>query len=260
MSEMGRTSLKLVIGMVAVLLCLPHMVIAQPTSAEQAATGQAVIEEQVRSGEVVAVSGNDLFVRMEDGQVKKFTPPPGAKFNVDGQEVTLDQLKPGTKLTQTIKTTSTPRTVRTVTSIKGKVWHVSPPNTIVLSLPDGTNRQYQIPEGQKFNVGGQMVDAFALQKGMQIDATLTKEVPEVVVTEEKAVTGQAPAAPEPEPAPAQEAAQAPPPTEPAAPAPQAPEEPARAETLPATATPLPLLGLIGVLSLLSAGALRRRLH
>jgi LPXTG-motif cell wall-anchored protein len=238
-------------ALVTMLFCLYTVAIAQQTSTQETVPGQATTQVTVRSGEVVTVDGNKLFVKMEDGQVKEFDVPPDAKFNVDGNEVTVDQLTPGTKLTQSIQTTTTPHTVKTVTTIKGKVWHVSPPNSIILALPDGTNRQYHIPKGQKFNVSGQQVDAFALKKGMNIDATVTQEVPEEVVSEQRSVTGQAPPAPEPP----KETAQAQPAPEPTpAPQAQAPEEPAKKEALPQTASPLPLLALVGVL-LIGAGAL-----
>jgi hypothetical protein len=240
------------------LLCLFTVAIAQQTTTQETTPGQAATQVTVRSGEVVAVDGNKLFVKMEDGQVKEFDVPPEAKFNVDGREVSVDQLTPGTKLTQSIQTTTTPQTVKTVTTIKGRVWHVSPPSSIILTLADGTNREYHIPKGQKFDVNGQQVDAFALKKGMNIDATVTREVPETVVSEQRSVTGQAPPAPEPP----KETAQAQPAPEPA-PAPQATEQPAeqpaKKEALPQTASPLPLLALVGGF-LLGAGTLitRRR--
>ena len=53
----------------------------------------------------------------------------------------------------------------------GKVWHVNPPNTVILTLEDGTNQSFNIPKGQKFNIDGQTVDAFHLKKGMKVSAT-----------------------------------------------------------------------------------------
>lgn len=243
-------------GLVALIFCFCTVAIAQQTTTQETVPGQSTTQVTVRSGEVVTVDGNKLFVKMEDGQVKEFDVPSDAKFNVDGKEVTVDQLTPGTKLTQSIQTTNTPQTVRTVTTIDGKVWQVSPPNSVILTLGDGTNRQYHIPKDQKFMVNGEEVDAFALRKGMNVHATVTREVPEVMVSEQRTVTGQAPA-----PEPPKETAQAQPAPEPtpapqAAPEQPAPEQPAKKEALPQTATPLPLLALLGVLSVLAAGVLR----
>jgi RNase P/RNase MRP subunit p29 len=226
--------------------------VAQQTTTQETVPGQAATETNVRSGEVVTVDGNDLFVRMDDGQVKHFNVPPDAKFMIDGKEVSISELQPGTKLTQTIKTTTTPQTVKTVTSIKGKVWQITPPTMVILSMPDGTNKQYHIPKDQKFNVNGQQVDAFALKPGMMIDATVVRETPEEVVTHEKGtVAGEAPPPPPAAPAePVQTAQAQPAPAPPAAPA-------EHKEALPQTATPLPLLGFLGMLSVAASRGLKR---
>ena len=62
---------------------------------------------------------------------------------------------------------------------------------MILTLEDGKNQQFKIPEDQKFEVDGQMVDAFALRKGMIITATKITQQPAVEVTQEKTVTGEA---------------------------------------------------------------------
>ena len=66
-------------------------------------------ETEVRRGEVVYVSGNDLVVKTEAGQIKHFVVPEGATAVVDGKTLTVRDLKPGMKLTQTITTTETPK-------------------------------------------------------------------------------------------------------------------------------------------------------
>src|SRR5262245_52514989 len=83
------------------------------------------VKTEVRRGEVVYVSGSTLVVKMEDGQIKNFTVPEGTTFNVDGQDVTIRDLKPGTKLSRTITTTETPKTIKTVKQVSGTVWYVS---------------------------------------------------------------------------------------------------------------------------------------
>jgi hypothetical protein len=90
---------------------------------------------------------------------------------------------------------------------------------VILTLENHTNQEFKIPKNQKFNVDGQMVDAFALKKGMNVTATKIVEVPTVVVAKEQSVTGTAPHAPP------KEVATKPQPvtgTIPAAPAPDAP--------------------------------------
>lgn len=55
----------------------------------------------VERGEVLWRSGNTIVVRNEQGRSVKVTVDPKFKFMVDGKEVTVADLKPGTKLTRT---------------------------------------------------------------------------------------------------------------------------------------------------------------
>ncbi len=82
-------------------------------------------------------------------------------------------------------------TITTVQTVKGTVWHITPPLSVILTLEDGKNQQFKIPEDQKFNVEGQMVDAWGLRKGMIITATKIVEQEATEVTQQKTVTGQA---------------------------------------------------------------------
>jgi hypothetical protein len=136
-----------------------------------------------------------------------------------------------------------------VKSVTGKVWHVSPPNTVILTLEDGTNQQFKIPKNQKFTVDGQVTDAFGLKKGMTISATKIVEEPISVIEQQRRVTGSSPPPPPAPPAdvPILVASAEP------VPAPAAPAAPAE---LPKTASPLPLIGLLGSLALLSSFGLR----
>jgi LPXTG-motif cell wall-anchored protein len=192
-----------------------------------------------------------MVVRMEDGTIRHFTNvPESARVTVDGKQLGIHDLTPGMKLERTITTTSVSKTITTVQSVTGKVWHVNPPTSVILTLADGSNQQFKIPKNQKFKVDGQMVDAWGLKKGMNVAATKIVEVPVVSVSEQRNVTGTAPvvaaAAPPPQP---------PPPDTPILIAEAAPE-PAPAE-LPKTASSLPLIGLLGLLLLVSSLGLRK---
>ena len=166
---------------------------AQVETKTTAATGQPNVVTKVERGEVVTVSGNDLVVKMADGTLRNFeNVPESARVMVDGKQLGIHDLKPGMKLQRTITTTSTPMTITTVQTVKGKVWAIQPPLSIILTLEDGKNQQFKIPEDQKFDVDGQMVDAWGLRKGMIVTATKIVEQPAVEVTQEKTVTGTAP--------------------------------------------------------------------
>jgi len=63
----------------------------------------------IREGEVVKVNGS-MLVYKENGKIYTKTVPSGYRFNVDGQEMSVNDLRPGMKLTATVVTTSTKMT------------------------------------------------------------------------------------------------------------------------------------------------------
>jgi len=139
-------------------------------------------------------------VKMEDGTIRHFPDiPDSARVTVNGQQLSLHDLKPGMKLQRTITTTTTPRTVTTVQTVTGIVWHVSPPLSVILTMDNGQNQSFKIPKDQKFEVNGEMVDAFGLKKGMKVTATKITEAPETIVAQQKTVTGTMPTPPAPPP-------------------------------------------------------------
>jgi LPXTG-motif cell wall-anchored protein len=221
---------------------------AQVQTTTSTTKGTAVKEVQVERGEVVTVAGNDLVVKMEDGTIRHFpNVPESAKVTVDGKQLGIHDLKPGMKLQRTITTTTTPKTITTVQTVTGKVWYVNPPNSVILTMENGQNQQFKIPNGQKFDIDGQMVDAFGLKKGMNVKATKIVEVPETVIAQQRSVTGTMPTPPTPPPADAPILIAT---KEPVAGAPTttAQDTPAAAPAkLPKTGSNLPLLGLLGAL-------------
>jgi hypothetical protein len=137
---------------------------AQVQTSTTTTAGQSSQVVKVEYGEVLAVEGNDLIVRMADGSIRHFENiPESAKATVDGKQLGIHDLKPGMKLQRTITTTTTPQIVTTVETVTGKVWHVTPPLSVILTLENGTNQSFKIPKDQKFKVNGEMVDAFGLK-------------------------------------------------------------------------------------------------
>ncbi len=165
---------------------------AQVQTATSVEHGVGTSKVTIERGKVVYVSGNDVMIKMEDGSLRHFPAvPESARIEVDGKMLGVHDMKPGMKVQRTTITTTTPKTVTTVQTVTGKVWFIQAPNTVILTLANGTNQQFRIPKDQKFDVDGQMVDAFALKKGMNITATKIVEVPTVQVTQTKTVTGEA---------------------------------------------------------------------
>jgi hypothetical protein len=157
--------------------------------------GAPTEEVQVDRAEVVYVAGNDLVIKMDNGQVEHIVVPNNITITVDGKELTVHDLKPGMRLEQTITTTSTPTTVTRVQLVEGTVSHVSPPNFVTLTVADGTRQRFRIPSGQKFTIDGKETDAFALKDGMRLSATAITEAPGLLTTENVERTGRMPPPP-----------------------------------------------------------------
>ena len=194
----SKKGLLLATGTLGLAFAVQTSAQVQTTTATTA--GQSSQTVTVNRGEVYAVDGNDLIVKMQDGTFRHFPDvPESARATVDGKQLGIHDLKPGMMLQRTITTTTTPMIVTTIQTVTGKVWHINPPSFVILTLEDNTNQEFKIPKDQKFNVDGQMVDAFALKKGMKVTATKIVEAPTVVSSVQKSVTGTTPpAAPAPQ--------------------------------------------------------------
>ena len=240
----SKTILQCLLAGGALCVAFSMQAAAQVKSTETVEHGAPAKAVNVERGEVVYVSGNDVVIKMEDGSLRDFFDvPDSTTVTVDGRQLNVHQLKPGMKVEKQTITTTTPRIITKVETVTGKVWQVSPPSSVILTLEDGTNQAFKIPKGQKFMIDGQETDAFRLKKGMNISAQRVTEVPETVVTQEVKRTGTMPPPPPPPKqdvpvlivtAPAEEPVQT------------AAAEPAPTK-LPKTASLLPLLGLLGML-------------
>jgi sortase A len=215
---------------------------AQDSTVTTIQHGPSSFDTQVKNAEVVYVEGNDLVLKLENGRVEHMVVPDSDKFSIDGKEISVHELVPGTKLTQTITTTTTPRYVNSVRTIEGKVWHVNAPKSVILTLPDNTNQIYNVPNHAKFVIEGRQKTVFDLRNGMKIKATIVTDDEHTVVEQSKFAFGQAPSQTPREVgvllflAPAQ---------------PQvtlaSAEQPAK--MLPETGSSLPLVGLMGALAI-----------
>jgi len=247
----------MILAVGAVGLAFTVKMSAQVKTSTEERTGQSTQEVKVEHATVIAVSGNNVVVKMEDGSIREVqNVSESARVTVDGREIGVHELKPGMHLQKTITTTTTPKVIVTTKTVTGKVWHVTPPNSVILTLEDNTNQAFKIPNGQKFMVNGQQTDAFGLKKGMVVQVTKVVEQPAVQVEEQAKLHGRMPPPPPPAPdLPVLVVMAAPTP----APAP-APVQTAAAE-LPKTGSELPLTGLIGMMLMAgSAGVkfLRRK--
>ena len=221
---------------------------------------QTTTSTEMKKFEVISVDGNQLVLRGTDGKSKQFTVPADFKFNVDGQMVSVSELKPGMKGMATITTTTTVTPV-TVTEVKNGTVTQVVGNTIIVRLPDGTMKMFSQGDVDKRQArimkDGQPVMLSQLHANDTLTATIVTEHPPKVVTQRQVdaslASGQPPAMANtghtPGAAPAAASGAMP-----------ADSGAAAGHQLPKTASSLPLVALLGgVFLAVGAGmTLRRR--
>ena len=223
----------LIIALVAVVAMGATVAIAQTTTYE------------IKQGTVLHVYGNHLVVKMADGTVRDADVPSDFLFEVDGKKVPVSELKPGTKLTQTIATTTTPHVVKTTEVREATVVQRIGQTLIYRDKLGQIHKVTGIPEGFELYRNGKAVPIEALAGGDRVTAHIVHKEESIITEEEMKVAGSAPKAP-PKPR--------------AVPAAKPAPKPAPAPVLPKTGSSLPLVGLMGLIALaagLGIGVIRR---
>ena len=156
---------------------------------------QTTTKTEVRKFEVIAVDGNNLIVRNENG-TQEYSVPDDFRFTVDGRKLSVKQLKPGMKGTATVTTTTTVWPV-TVTEIKEGTVVSATDHSVNVRSAEGVRRftQEQLDDrGVQILKDGRIVHIRDLRKGDQITATFISKEPPVVVTETEVQATLAPGA------------------------------------------------------------------
>ena len=235
------------------------------------ALAQQSTTSETKSFEVLAVEGNQLVVRLPEG-TRELTVPEDFRFMVNGQPMSVRQLKPGMKGTATI-TTRTTVTPVTVTEVKNGTVMQSTGSSIIVRTDEGIKSFTQSDvdkRGIKIMRNGQPATVTDFRQGDRLSATIITSKPPQVLTEKEvqattsaAATGGAPAASAPRaasatrPSSSSSASSSTAASNAASGTPsQAPT--AGARTLPKTASSWPLLWLVSVLSLAIGVALTMR--
>ena len=213
---------------------------------------------------VIAVDGNQLVVKLPEGN-RELTVPDDFRFNVDGKMLSVSELKPGMNGTATI-TTKTTVTPVTVTEVKDGVVMQNMGSSILVKTEGGMKMFSQgdmDKRGVKIMKDGKVADISELRANDHLSATIITSHPPKVMTEKQVQatlarsggsmasgsgSGSGSGAPAAAAAPTKSAS----PSQAAATTGEAPKK------LPKTASQLPLVGLLGLGSLVAAFGLTAR--
>ena len=212
---------------------------------------------ETKTFEVIAVQGNTLVVTLPEG-TRELTVADDFRFNVNGQQLAVRDLRPGMKGTATI-TTRTTVTPVTVTEVKNGTVEYSAGSTIIVRTDEGIRSftQSEVDKrGVKIMRSGKPAQVSDFRQGDRLSATIITAMPPKVVTEQEVqATLAAAGASAGAPARAASASAS------ATGGGSAGSAGAPARTLPKTASPRPLFELATVLALTMGLALsiRRRL-
>jgi hypothetical protein len=162
----------------AAVVCLTAAVsLAQPSTSTSTAT---------KAFEVLAVSGNTLDVRLPEG-TRELTVPDDFRFTVNGQPLSVHDLKPGMKGTATI-TTKTTVTPVTVTEVKNGTVMQRSGSSIIVRTDEGIKMFSQgelDKRGVKMVKDGQPAELTDFREGDKLSATIITSKPPKVMTEQQ---------------------------------------------------------------------------
>ena len=205
------------------LMCLGSLV----------AAAQTTTTTETKSFQVIAVNGNNLVVKLPEG-TREMTVPEDFRFTVNGQPLSVHELKPGMTGTAVI-TTKTTVTPVTVTEVKNGTVVQASGSSILVRTDEGFKR-FMEGDAQKRGAtilrDGQPVSMADLHTGDKLTATIITSAPPKVMTEKEVdvKTAQAGEAPAPAHMPSHTSGHT---------------SGRAAHKLPKTASSLPLLGIVG---------------
>ena len=216
------------------------------------ATGVAALAQETTSAtatktfEVIAVNGNQLVVRLPEG-TREMSVPDDFRFIINGQPMSVHQLRAGMKGTATI-TTRTTTTPVTITEVKNGTVVKRTGESLLVRTENNEVKSFVQADLEKRNLSimrdGKPARVSDFREGDKLSVTFITTKPPQILTEREVQATLAEAAPPLV----------------AAPAPPQPQTTVAARELPKTASSWPLRGLASALLLglgLSLSARRR---
>ena len=164
-------------GIVATLVVFAAAASQTQTTATSTAT---------KTFEVLAVDGNTLVVKLPEG-TREITVADDFRFTVNGQQLSVHQLKTGMKGTATI-TTRTTVTPVTVTEIKNGTVAMQTGMSIIVRTDEGLKSFTQgdvDKRGVKIIREGKPAQVSDFRQGDRLSATIITSLPPKVVTEQE---------------------------------------------------------------------------
>ncbi len=150
-------------SIISVALLLAVVAFAAPAVSAQTTT-------EVKNGTVISVGDKSIFIKESNGTMREFDVPEDFHVNVDGKDVAYKDLKPGMKITASVKTVTTPIVVQTTTLKNAKVLS-NAGGLLYVRESDGIH-SYNIPAGFRFDIGGAKLAVGDLQVNQHLNATI----------------------------------------------------------------------------------------
>ena len=262
-------------AVIRIVVCAAIVCLTAPVALAQTTTSST----QTKKFQIIAVDGNTLVVKLPEG-TREITVADDFRFNVDGKQLAVRELKAGMSGSANITTTTTYTPV-TVTEVKEGTVVKAMGTSIIVQTGSGYKMFSQgdiDKRGIKIMRDGRVASISDFRENDKLTATIITTMPPKVMTQQEvtatlaksnpsagagAGTGTAGAGAKPAATTAKPAATTAKPATAGAPPPPAPaasSSGAKPKTLPKTASLLPLLALTGLASLLRRPGLtvRRR--
>ena len=141
---------------------------------------------ETKSFEVLAVDGHTLVVRLPEG-TRELTVADDFRFTVNGQQLSVTQLKPGMKGTAVV-TTRTTVTPVTVTEVKNGTVAMQTGMSIIVRTDEGIKSFTQgdvDKRGVKIYRSGKLAQISDFREGDKLSATIITSMPPKILTEKE---------------------------------------------------------------------------